>query len=105
MKFDLNSTVVVTPKADDIFNYEFVGTVIDYVEESDTYVVRDQDDDVFEVDADQLTAAHTTYTIYRFYIDRSRELIAIGLTHEEAVTHCQRDDTSGEGWFDGFEKE
>ena len=28
-----------------------------------------------------------------------------GLTLEEAKEHCQRDDTSGDGWFDAFEEE
>ena len=46
-----------------------------------------------------------TYKIIRLYQDeniRSRT-IKIGLTLKEAQEHCRRDDTHGEGWFDGYE--
>lgn len=47
-----------------------------------------------------------TYKIVRFYQDdRPSEIIVRGLTLEQAQAHCQRDDTHGEGWFDGYEKE
>lgn len=48
----------------------------------------------------------TTYKIVRFFrdIDR-RRVIATGLTLEQAQAHCRRDDTHGDGWFDGYDKE
>lgn len=33
------------------------------------------------------------------------KVIARGLTLEEAQEHCRRDDTHGNGWFDGYERE
>jgi len=56
MKYSINSTVVVSPIKGDVFSYEFQGTVIDFIKESNTYIVQDQDDDVFEVYEDQITA-------------------------------------------------
>ena len=48
-----------------------------------------------------------TYSIFRFYKDGNvaNELIKTGLTLKEAQEHCQRDDTKGDGWFDGYVKE
>lgn len=48
-----------------------------------------------------------TYEIRRFYRDpdRSYDVIVRGLTLEQAQAHCQRDDTHGDGWFDGYEAE
>lgn len=49
----------------------------------------------------------TTYKIVRFYQDpdKDRETIVRGLSLEQAQAHCQREDTQGEGWFDGYEAE
>lgn len=50
----------------------------------------------------------TTYRVIRFYRDtflEPREVIDSGLTLEEAQAHCSREDTRGEGWFDGYEEE
>lgn len=46
-----------------------------------------------------------TYKIVRFHFDSENEVIDRGLTLEEAQEHCNRDDTKGEGWFDGYYKE
>lgn len=46
-----------------------------------------------------------TYKIIRFYSQDDREVIEEGLTLEEAQEHCNRKDTHGDGWFDGYEKE
>lgn len=46
-----------------------------------------------------------TYRIVRFHLKGAREIIATGLTLEEAQEHCSRDDTRGDGWFDGYEEE
>jgi hypothetical protein len=48
-----------------------------------------------------------TYTIYRYFAEygKEREVIKTGLTLQEAQEHCSREDTSGEGWFDGYTKE
>jgi len=47
------------------------------------------------------------YKIVRFYRDeedeyRNGETIKTGLTLDKAQEHCRRDDTHGEGWFDGY---
>lgn len=49
-----------------------------------------------------------TFRIVRFYHDTSlepREVIDTGLTLAEAREHCSREDTYGDGWFDGYEQE
>lgn len=50
-----------------------------------------------------------TYRIIRFHFDTAhpdhRRTIATGLTLTEAQAHCQRDDTQGDGWFDGYNEE
>jgi len=47
----------------------------------------------------------TTYKIIRFRFEGSNTTIKTGLTLEEAKEHCNDPETSGEGWFDGFNKE
>lgn len=48
-----------------------------------------------------------TYKIVRFFRDpdRDTEVITRGQTLEQAQEHCSRDDTKGDGWFDGYEAE
>ncbi len=46
-----------------------------------------------------------TYKIIRFYKDGKRETVKADLTLEEAKEYCSDDSTSGDNWFDGFEKE
>ena len=53
-----------------------------------------------------------TYKIVRFYSpDRvrrtgvSKRTIETGLTLEEAQAHCQREDTRGHDWFDGYTRD
>jgi hypothetical protein len=46
-----------------------------------------------------------TYKIIRFRQDGENEVIRGGLTLEEAQEHCRREDTRGNGWFDGYEVE
>ena len=46
------------------------------------------------------------YKIIRFYQDdRPSRTIQTGLTLEEAQAHCTREDTHGDGWFDGYSEE
>jgi hypothetical protein len=47
----------------------------------------------------------TTYRIIRFRFQQygDRDVVRDGLTLEEAQAHCTRDDTHGDGWFDGYE--
>lgn len=47
----------------------------------------------------------TTYKIIRFRFNGNSKVIKRGLTLEQAQAHCQREDTHGEGWFDGYEEE
>ena len=50
----------------------------------------------------------TTYRVVRFYSDSflaPQETVTRGLSLEEAQAHCRRDDTRGDGWFDGYEEE
>ena len=37
--------------------------------------------------------------------DVSKRVIKRGLTKEAAMEHCNREDTHGENWFDGFSSE
>jgi hypothetical protein len=46
-----------------------------------------------------------TYKIIRFHFFGSNKIVKKGLTLAEAQEHCQRDDASGDGWFDGYESE
>ena len=48
-----------------------------------------------------------SYKILRFFQDedKSKEVLVRGLTLEQARTHCNRPDTRGQGWFDGYEEE
>jgi hypothetical protein len=46
-----------------------------------------------------------TYKIIRFRFNGRPRVIKRGLTLEEAKAHCRREDTHGEGWFDGYEQE
>ena len=47
----------------------------------------------------------TTYRIVRFKRDDDNEVLVRGLTLEQAQAHCQREDTHGDGWFDGYAEE
>ena len=44
------------------------------------------------------------YNIVRFYFKGEEQVIDYGYTLEEAQEHCQREDTSGPGWFDAYRK-
>lgn len=56
-----------------------------------------------------LIKEHELYQIVRLYQDENhsdhRKVIASDLTLEEAQEHCKRDDTHGDGWFDGFQEQ
>ena len=45
------------------------------------------------------------YKIIRFRFNGSNRTIKRGITLEEAQAHCQREDTHGDGWFDGYAEE
>ena len=47
----------------------------------------------------------TTYMVIRFRRDGDREVLVRGLTLEQAQEHCRREDTHGEGWFDGYDED
>jgi len=44
------------------------------------------------------------YEIVRFTFNAPQEVLHEVETLEEAQEWCQRDDTHGEGWFDGYRK-
>jgi|TARA_R110000744_G_scaffold356331_1_gene463066 hypothetical protein len=51
-----------------------------------------------------------SFKIIRFRKDKEgypvgNQTIKHGLTEKEAQEHCQREDTHGEDWFDGYTKE
>ena len=45
------------------------------------------------------------YTIVRFRFQGESEVVKTGLTLEEAQEHCHREDTHGDGWFDGYRED
>lgn len=47
------------------------------------------------------------YKIVRFFRDPDKNSYTLldGLTLEEAKDHCEREDSKGEGWFDGWTEE
>lgn len=47
----------------------------------------------------------TTYKIIRFRFEGTSRVVKKGLTLQEAQEHCSRDDTKGDGWFDGYTEE
>lgn len=47
----------------------------------------------------------TTYKIVRHRFNGNSRTTKRGLTLEEAQAHCQREDTHGPGWFDGYDEE
>jgi hypothetical protein len=47
-----------------------------------------------------------TYSIVRFFRDdRDTETVVRGLTLAQAQAHCNREDSRGDGWFDGYSNE
>jgi hypothetical protein len=46
-----------------------------------------------------------TYSIIRFNFKEPNEVLKTGVSLEEAQEWCERDDTRGDGWFDGWTKE
>jgi hypothetical protein len=46
-----------------------------------------------------------TYKIIRFRFKGNNRVIKRGLTLEQAQAHCRNPETSGDGWFDGYESE
>jgi len=46
-----------------------------------------------------------TYEIIRFRFNGNNKVIATGQTLEQAQAHCEKPETSGNGWFDGYNEE
>jgi len=53
----------------------------------------------------KVTRTSFCYRIVRFFrVSARRKIIAVGLTRDQAMTHCRQPYTSRAGvWFDGFE--
>ena len=45
------------------------------------------------------------YKIIRYFMTGEPSVIKEGLTLKEAQEHCKDEDTHGDDWFDGYEKE
>jgi hypothetical protein len=52
-----------------------------------------------------MTDEDKTYSIIRFKFKGENEVIKTGVSLEEAQEHCNREDTHGDGWFDGYKEE
>jgi hypothetical protein len=48
-----DNVIVKDPRPNDLWNHSFVGTVVDIQDESGVISVMDQDENVFDMDADQ----------------------------------------------------
>ena len=46
-----------------------------------------------------------TYKIIRFRFNGNNKVLRTGLTLEQAQAHCENPETSGNGWFDGYNVE
>jgi hypothetical protein len=46
-----------------------------------------------------------SYKIVRFHFMGENEVIKTGQTLEQAQEWCRRDNTRGDGWFDGYDEE
>jgi len=46
-----------------------------------------------------------TYKVIRFRFNGNNKVIRTGLTLEQAQAHCENPETSGNGWFDGYNVE
>ena len=48
-----------------------------------------------------------TYKIVRYYAERGRpsKTVKTGLSLKEALEHCRKPSTHGDGWFDAFRAE
>lgn len=55
--------------------------------------------------ADRLNGETALYVIKRFSQSRPAWIVESGLTLEEAQAHCNDPSTSGDGWFDGYERD
>lgn len=54
---------------------------------------------------DRTYETYKRYKIIRFKFKEGSEVIKRGLSLVEARAWCSRDDTHGEGWFDGYDEE
>lgn len=56
-----------------------------------------------------MSDSDVTYKVVRLHFDENhpdhRKVMATGLTLEDAQEWCQREDTHGDGWFDGYYEE
>lgn len=76
--------------AADMPTHEFVHRVSDYWD---------------EIDPDYGDAVGGSYEVVRFRSDGTQEVIKTGVSLKDAQEWCSRDDTRGEGWFDGYREE
>jgi hypothetical protein len=55
--------------------------------------------------AQEIEGVGKTYKVIRHYKTAPNKVIKTGLTLAEAKDWCRRDDTHGDGWFDGYDEE
>jgi hypothetical protein len=54
---------------------------------------------------DEPDEGEPVYSVVRYFQSGENSVLVRGLTLEQAQAHCNRDDTRGEGWFDGYRQE
>jgi hypothetical protein len=74
------------------------------VEVEDGTSGQDRESYTDDQDRDNYTV-EPTFKIVRFRFQGDNEVIETGLTLEEAQSHCEDPETSGDGWFDGYQVE
>jgi hypothetical protein len=58
-----------------------------------------------ECSEQEISGVGKTYKIIRHYKDKPSHIVHTGFTLEQAQEWCRRDDTHGDGWFDGYTEE
>ena len=68
----------------------------------DCFVLNHQLDHQRVIDLQRKIEELGTYDVMRFYMDSAADVIKVGVKLAEAKEWCNREDTHGAGWFDGY---